>query len=95
MEELKQSDFKVSALDFDAGSSSCCRNLKTSSRNAKLLGRARAQYAPRRSAAVGPWSAEATSVPLNLQRHYKHKIRLVQPTFIRVIGRRKLQRVFD
>jgi hypothetical protein len=27
--------------------------------------------------------------------HYKHKIRLVQLTFIRIIGRHKLRRVFD
>jgi hypothetical protein len=34
MEELKQTDIKVSSFDFNPGPSSCCRNLKTSSRNA-------------------------------------------------------------
>jgi hypothetical protein len=34
MEEPKQTDIKASSLDFNASLSSCCRNLKISSRNA-------------------------------------------------------------
>jgi hypothetical protein len=96
MEELKQTDIKVSSLDSNASLSSCCRNLKISSHNASSSTmRERSMPLAARLLSDPSLPASATSVPLDWQRHYKHKIRLVQPTFIRVIGRRKLRRVFD
>jgi hypothetical protein len=94
MEELKQTE--VSALDFDTSPSSCCRNLKTSSRNASSsAGRERSISLAARLPSELSLAAYATSVPLDWQRHYKHKVRLVQMTFIRIIARHKLRRVFD